>query len=260
MDYSKHQSEYWQTIRIGDDDVIEVRLTTQSLAGGWLTLSLYPEFLAHSTVRTQSDDTEALTALADALSYIRLTTGQLLGETHQLLWLRGVNNYRQSHHGEHADVLYDWYMAIGEPVRLAFDKNRKRAQKRLAGERTVRGGSDPRLKENELDVLHVQYDALRKIGRKFKADCNKVLKRFAKVRGAKGYTQAQWQCHWRAYCDSNYPEELREMARTFGRIDRPSASEFAFRRLAQMTGHKLSYLPSLVTKSRKLRNSKSQST
>jgi len=39
----------------------------------------------------------------------------------------------------------------------------------------------------------------------------------------------------------------------FAHPDAPSASAVAYQKLAQVTGHKVSYLPGLVTKSRKLK-------
>src|SRR5438128_10389634 len=92
---NSYQREYWQTIKIGDEDVIQVRVTKHSLGGRYLTLTLYPEGLANLIVTTRSDDEEANNALADAIRYINSSVGLLLPETSQLLTLRGLNDHQK---------------------------------------------------------------------------------------------------------------------------------------------------------------------
>src|SRR5260370_394455 len=108
-----------------------------------------------------------------------------------------------------------------------------------------------RLKEDERQSLHTQYDVLHKIAKTAKKDYNLTLKRFAKSRAAKGYSRREWRNHWRKHVAENYPDELmKDFLELFAHSDSPSASEIASFKLSKYTGHKKSYLPRLVTASR----------
>jgi len=230
----------------------EIEVTISAIHYGWLSLSLFPQSLASNLLQFRSNDEQATAALADALTYIKSITQQLLLETHQLLIARQYNSLIKRKQTSDIDLkaAYDF---LAKPLREEIEKNRKKIEKQLAGELQTRGGSNPKLPPDQLKTLYKQYDGLKNLARKIKSDYNKTLKRFARDRASRGYSRKQWVTRWRSYCEEQYKDEtLREFAMLFAHPDEPSASIVAYQQLAKITGHKASYLSTLVTESRKL--------
>lgn len=115
----------------------------------------------------------------------------------------------------------------------------------------TRGGSAPRLPDDERMSLHTQYDILHNLAKRIKRDYNAELKRFAQSRKAKGYSRKEWRDHWLRH--ATYPSELTDMCVLFANQDNPSASDVAYSLLSTSTGYKRSYLQRLVASSRKAR-------
>jgi hypothetical protein len=252
-EYEHHSREgfsdaYWWI----SSSVQEIEVTISAIHYGWLKLSLFPQSLASNLLQFRSDDEQATAALADALTYIKSITQQLLLETHQLLIARQYNLLVRRKQSSDID-LKAAYDLLGKPLREAIEKNRKKMEKQLAGELQTRGGSSPKLPTDQLKTLHKQYDGLKNLARKIKSDYNKTLKRFARERASRGYSRRQWIKRWRSHCEEQYKDEtLREFAMMFVHPDAPSASNVAYQQLARITGYKASYLSTLVTDSRKL--------
>lgn len=249
----EYRAIYWHSLKIGESEEIKVSITTHGWGTGWTTLHLYPESLAHNLAETYSDDDERITnALVDALSYIKFTVSQILGQTQQLLNLRGINEYCKRYPDGSGDDLKKGYALLGEPLRRGFEKARKDMENKLALEPIAkRGGSDRKLPPDERDSLHVLYDGIRKVTKHIKGDYNATFKAFAKARRKQGYNRAQWKAYWKKYSEEKYPAELHDMLPLFGVDGDPSAADVAYTFIAKVKGHKKSYLPKLIRESRK---------
>ena len=251
-DIYKYQPEYWRTIKIGDDEVIEVRITKHSFGGGYLTLNLYPEGLADLVVSARSNDEEAISALTDALNYIKFTVNLVLSETMQLLSLRGLNDLRKRYPNEYGDAMKEFDDLFLAQIRKGYAKSRSDMQKKLAGEAVrTRGGSATKLPLEERQSLHMLYDGMHKITRHIKKDYNATFKEFQKTNRKQGWTRRAWRSHWEQHGQQNYPSEVQELVALFAGDDDPSASDVALTFIANRKGHKKSYLPRLIAASRK---------
>src|SRR6185369_9254913 len=145
--------------------VKEIEVTISAIHYGWLKLSLFPQTLVSNLLQFGSNDEQATAALADALTYIKSITQQLLLETHQLLIARQYNSLIGRKQSSDIDLktAYDF---LAKPLREAIETNRKKMGKQLAGEFKPRGGSSPKLPPDQLKTLCRQYEGLKNLGRK----------------------------------------------------------------------------------------------
>lgn len=115
---------------------------------------------------------------------------------------------------------------------------------------TVRGGSISLLPQADRAELHVRYDKLHALAKQIKRAHREQFKKYQRERGARGYTLKLWQQNWRDYVMKHY-SGVEDFAMIFASIESPSASDAAYQTLAEQTGHKRSYIETLVIKARK---------
>lgn len=232
---------YWQ--KQGNE--IEIVFNSAKFSGGRIQCSIYLERLVGFNSKHRNEN-EHLIEVVDILRYLRMVVSQILPDLENHLSARSLNSLPRK--------MQRIIRGIGYPfaseVRQALDTKRKEAVTRLRADREKRGGSDPRLPDEQRKSLHAQYDALHRACKTIKRDYESKLKRFAKDRKAKGYSRKEWRAHWMKGA-KDYPDEIRELIGLFVQQDSPSASEVAYTVLAKRTGHARSYIPRLIAKSRK---------
>lgn len=207
--------------------------------------------LANSAIEMMPEG-HALDTLVDILEYLKSIIFTLLPVTFQSLIIRSANL-----HGATSDP---GSRRLFDMMQMAYVDRRAAMESKLKAERRRRrGGSEARLPKSTRETLHAQYDTLHNIAREVKKDYNQVLKRFEKERRGKGYPLREWRAYWIKYISEKYqPELIDDFLADFASEDRPSASDIAYIKLSKHTGHSRSYLPQLVTESRKAKSDYTQ--
>lgn len=247
LDGPKHTlftSVYWKENSLGD---IEIVLSTWHFNCGKLETTIRLTDLARFIQQTCADD-DHLTALVDALEYIKAVVFCLLSITQGKLITRAQNT-------RYRDISPDDKTAVSslfEMTQAAFIDARATMEARLEMRpQRRRGGSKPKLSSSLRSSLHAEYDQLHRFAIAVKKDYNAELKAFTKAHQKRGFSRDQWVAHWKQFSKKNYSGMVQELLALFAADDNPSAGSVAHAFLAKLYGHEVSYLPKLIRESRK---------
>lgn len=198
------------------------------------------------------DDSEGTEALVAVIEYLHFLASITLFDASNGFQRRASNYLLQVLSGEQKHGIRKFNdLLLRGPAKALADERTKRANQ-LANEKERRGGSDAKLKAEEFKILHAQYAELHGIAKSAKKDCGKVFRQFVKAQGAKGFSSALWQKHWKQHLQANYsPQMIYDFLDLLSSLDRPSARQIALHKLSKVTGHATSYLSRLITASRK---------
>jgi hypothetical protein len=237
---SLFSSIYWIENQQGQ---IEIFLSTWHFHTGQFHASFRPGDLAEHVQTLFVDDEAQAAALVAALEYIKSVALTLLPITQNKLIKRAVHNAATNDKGG--------LSALFEMMQAAYVDSRTAAEKKLEGKRSSRGGSDPRLKPQVRDSLHLEYDQLHSLTREVKKDYRNIYKAFDKAHRKHGFSRAQWIVYWSEHCQQKYPSHLQGLVQLFAENDELSAANVACEYLGKQLGHKSSYTQRLVRDSRK---------
>jgi len=232
---------YWESVNS------DIRVVFSYYRAGSVYCSISLNHLATRAAEGFADDQEAIDALIDALKYLESTVSVLLPTTHHKL-LRRVFNLKVRRRTS-KEQQKGW-IALLEQLTPAFSDSRGEMEKQLAAERDWRGGSEARLKKEERQSLHIQYDEIYETSKVIKRDHDTAFLRFDEAHRRSGYTREQWGEFWVKYASELYGYDPAFLS-LFANQDNPSASEVAYRHLSVSTGHTRSYVERLVLESRK---------
>jgi hypothetical protein len=238
---------YWQTI---NDDDIEVVFLAAHWAGQ-LRCSVSLISLATHAAQIFRDDAKAVSALVDALKYLKTTMFLLLPITTQDMLVRAINLHPLLKSSKRKiEALRKLRELVQDPMISDFRKRITRTAKQLRAEKISSGGSETRLSKTERQILHTKYNAIYKIAKEIRTHHNTTLERFDQRHRRSGWNWEDWEEFWGRYAGDLYEHDA-EFLLLFANQDRPSASEVAYRRLAAQTEHTRSYVERLVLKARK---------